>query len=340
MTIMRTRNFDHFQESIHGMTGEILLRSKPERDWRVRSVGLPDITLTMVCDAASTIYTGRSSPGVFHCIIPLATQTKIIVDGVRLDRNRLVWLAPGAPFHLVRLAPSRWVDVCIGSSLVEHGLNEQIDPSMSEMVMHNCVVETSGPLTLLLLIMREAFRLDNGLSDDEESTAMRSTLANALVECLFATLSERTSGEMISRRAGRHADILEATLDLIGSSDALMPDTDAMCSVAHTTERTIRNVFNEFFSVSPHRYLMLRRLHSIRRAIRDGRAEENITSICARHNVWDFGRFSGQYRACFGVLPSEDLVDARYDSGKVIDLRPRSRRTGGFSEISQGRSAG
>jgi AraC family ethanolamine operon transcriptional activator len=73
----------------------------------------------------------------------------------------------------------------------------------------------------------------------------------------------------------------------------------------------VRNVFNEYLGMSPHRYLMIRRLHGIRNAIRHAGPQDTITTICARFGVWDFGRFASLYRQYFGLLPAQSLKAAK-----------------------------
>ena len=77
------------------------------------------------------------------------------------------------------------------------------------------------------------------------------------------------------------------------------------------SERTLRNVFNQYLGMSPHRYLMIRRLHAMRDAIRHAGPEDTITSICARFGVWDFGRFASLYRQFFGTFPAHSLKAAK-----------------------------
>ena len=87
--------------------------------------------------------------------------------------------------------------------------------------------------------------------------------------------------------------------------------TEDLCAATGVSERTLRNVFHNYLGMSPHRYLMVRRLHAIRSGIRQAAPEDTITRICARFGVWDFGRFSQQYRLFFGELPSRSLYSAK-----------------------------
>jgi transcriptional regulator GlxA family with amidase domain len=60
--------------------------------------------------------------------------------------------------------------------------------------------------------------------------------------------------------------------------------------------------------MSPKRFLLLRRLHLARRALRAATPVVNtVTEVAARFGFWQFGRFSGQYNSVFGEFPSDTL---------------------------------
>jgi AraC family ethanolamine operon transcriptional activator len=81
-----------------------------------------------------------------------------------------------------------------------------------------------------------------------------------------------------------------------------------LCSVASASERTIRNVFNKVYGMSPARYLRLRRLNQARRALRDhAGAEVRVTDVAVRYGFLDVGRFAAEYRHMFGEYPSQTL---------------------------------
>jgi AraC family transcriptional regulator, ethanolamine operon transcriptional activator len=60
--------------------------------------------------------------------------------------------------------------------------------------------------------------------------------------------------------------------------------------------------------MSPKQYLLIRRMHLARRALRKAAAgETTITDIATQFGFWHFGRFAGTYRSIFGELPSVTL---------------------------------
>jgi AraC family ethanolamine operon transcriptional activator len=81
-----------------------------------------------------------------------------------------------------------------------------------------------------------------------------------------------------------------------------------MREAAQVSERTLRTAFNECYGVSPVRYLQVRNLHRVHRALRKAEPDEtSVADVLLWHGEWEFGRFATRYRRLFGELPSETL---------------------------------
>jgi AraC-like DNA-binding protein len=81
-----------------------------------------------------------------------------------------------------------------------------------------------------------------------------------------------------------------------------------MCKAIGVSNRTLTTCCNEILGMSPYRYLKLRQMHLVRRALR--RADPlstTVTVIATDHGFWDLGRFANAYRTLFGELPSATL---------------------------------
>jgi AraC-like DNA-binding protein len=114
------------------------------------------------------------------------------------------------------------------------------------------------------------------------------------------------------------------------------PDTPLhlleICAALGTPERTLRAACEEQLGMGPIRYLNLRRMHLVRRALAlADPSRATVTQLATDYGFWELGRFAVAYRALFGEPPSETL---RRSSDKVFAVcecgaLPEDIRSGG-----------
>jgi transcriptional regulator GlxA family with amidase domain len=81
-----------------------------------------------------------------------------------------------------------------------------------------------------------------------------------------------------------------------------------VCAALSVAERSLRASCEEHLGMGPIRYLTLRRMHLVRRALlRAEHSETTVTNVATDHGFWELGRFSVAYRALFGEAPSDTL---------------------------------
>jgi AraC-like DNA-binding protein len=81
-----------------------------------------------------------------------------------------------------------------------------------------------------------------------------------------------------------------------------------ICAAIGVAERTLRGICEDHLGMGPIRFLTLRRLHLVRRALQQtNSATTTVTRVATDHGFWELGRFSVAYKALFGEAPSETL---------------------------------
>jgi AraC-like DNA-binding protein len=137
----------------------------------------------------------------------------------------------------------------------------------------------------------------------EVSRALENELKHIALRCLAEGAAvEPTAGSR--RRDGilaRFEEVLEA------SPDRPLYLTE-ICAAIGVAERTLRASCEEHLGMGPIRYLTLRRMHLVRRALlRSDPSKATVTEIATDHGFWELGRFSVAYHTLFGEPPSETL---------------------------------
>jgi len=64
-------------------------------------------------------------------------------------------------------------------------------------------------------------------------------------------------------------------------------------------------------AVGPKRYLRIRSLHHVRRALSTDAIGASVTNVATLHGFFELGRFAGEYKALFGEAPSQTLQKTR-----------------------------
>ena len=81
--------------------------------------------------------------------------------------------------------------------------------------------------------------------------------------------------------------------------------------------RTLLRAFQRHLQMTPKRYLRLRQLNLVRRALCAPEASSAM-NIMADFGVTEFGRFATEYKRLFDELPSETMRRARPESSRAL----------------------
>jgi AraC-like DNA-binding protein len=153
----------------------------------------------------------------------------------------------------------------------------------------------------------------------EAARSLEQQLIHILVRCLTDSGSTQiTSG-------GRCHDMIVAKFEEYLEANPNIPlHLAEICAAVGVAERTLRAACEEHLGMGPIRYLALRRMHLVHRALlRAHHRSTTVTRVATDHGFWELGRFSVAYRALFGEMPSVTL-HRRPDDRVIISDRPTS----------------
>jgi transcriptional regulator GlxA family with amidase domain len=106
----------------------------------------------------------------------------------------------------------------------------------------------------------------------------------------------------------RHDTILTRFVEFLEANPGRPLYLTEICAAIGVAERTLRASCEGHLGMGPIRYLTLRRMHLVRRALQRSDASKiTVTRIVTDHGFWELGRFAVAYRALFGKSPSDTL---------------------------------
>jgi len=156
------------------------------------------------------------------------------------------------------------------------------------------------------------------LERPEVVRALEQQLAYLMVRCLTeGTVSTMTNG---SYRHDKIVARFEAYLEAHPGEPLYLTE---ICAAVGAPERTLRIACAEHLGIGPIRYLALRRMHLVRRALLRGDSSTTVTRVATDHGFWELGRFAVAYRMLFGETPSASLYRPP-DDGRSFPNRSSS----------------
>jgi AraC-like DNA-binding protein len=156
------------------------------------------------------------------------------------------------------------------------------------------------------------------LAKPEVARAIEEALLEAMILC--ATEGESEHVRNVHRHRARVMRRLEEVLTSAPDRPLYMPQ---LCATVGASYTALRDCCQEYLGMSPKRYLWLRRMHMVHRALRSANAEKTtVTEIATDNGFWELGRFAVAYRLLFGEAPSAALRRLPEDIKQVQIIEP------------------
>jgi AraC-like DNA-binding protein len=148
------------------------------------------------------------------------------------------------------------------------------------------------------------------LAKPEVARAIEEASVEAMILCLTEDHSDGVRN--VHRHRARVMRRLEEVLTSTPDRPLYMPQ---LCATVGASYTRLRDCCQDYLGMSPKRYLWLRRMHLVRRALRIADAEKTtVTEIATDYGFWELGRFAVAYRSLFAEAPSVALRRLPEDS--------------------------
>jgi AraC family ethanolamine operon transcriptional activator len=301
------RDFDEFVSSVQGVDCTMTLQNAERHSWDIEAADLPVSRVQLGRLGSGNIVEGQSFADSYLIYLPLSDKCEYVLNGTVIEKDAFAILEPGSEFCLSTKFEHDWCSIFIPADELDcHSGSEERRTASGQMICR-----TTPPNPLLADRFRASVRgiltaassrpgFEHSLAA-ELASAHLIELGSAIIGCGQEREIHRTGRPKLSRR-----EIFRRVEGVLEEHDHV--SVQKLVDAAQVPERTLRKAFNEFFGVSPTRYLQLRNLHAIYRALRKAEPDEtSVSQVFIAHGEWEFGRVAGRYRELFGELPSETL---------------------------------
>lgn len=333
MTRTIFRDFDEFAEAINGIAGRFVPTARSERDWWVQVVPAGRVAIQQVQIGGASTFVGDGTPDAITIGIPVNLSRRVRIDGRPIEERSFILGKQGQPFTFAAEQATCWAGIHVPAD------HASLPPGLlgSLKGKDGTYTQTQLPhITKARLLVSRLF------ADDDSVVLVEPAAIRALEEEVVSTISHalEASDRFNQSRTGRprfpRGHILARALEVIEENDGQPLFLSDLCRAAQVSERTLRNVFKEYFGVGPMRLLKVNQLSEIRSAlIAADPLTQTISSIVGHFGVWDFSSFARNYKALYNETASETMrrsamtshhdrgTDARwirYASQKFVDV--------------------
>jgi AraC-like DNA-binding protein len=232
----------------------------------------------------------------------------LIRNGVEVLIDRIYWLCPGLDYYHHSTGPADYLGISFpldqiavtGPAILGRELKVPTDAQT--------IVPPPDAMARLQRLQAAATTLAEDvpqmLAHPQASRGLEQALIEATIKCLGGG-EVREDGSAYRQHAAimrRFYRVIEERLD----QPLYLPE---LCREIGTAERTLRACCHEHLGMGPKRYLLLRRMHLVRRALRESiPSNTTVTEIATRYGFWQFGRLAIEYKALFCETPSTTLA--------------------------------
>jgi AraC family ethanolamine operon transcriptional activator len=306
---MKSKQFTHFEDYAAAVIHADLQLKIPrlvQSQWELQAMSLGQISLQLGREGSGSIAEGSVQQSGYTLFVPLAGLQ--YANGQTLEEQRVLLMTPGGELAIASKVPHDWCSIVLPFEVLGHAPQGPHDfpyPPGTSLVV-DVEVRTMRRLRQVL------FNIDHAIKSDPTlqfvPAAKQSLQCELLAACKPVVAAKNQSTPTMGRPTLSRRDIIQRIQAIIENSSSESLSIDLLVNEAGVSVRTLRNIFLQYYGLSPHRFLVIHRLHQARKALRlESTESAKVTTIAAEHGFWHFGRFAYEYRQLFGESPFETL---------------------------------
>jgi AraC-like DNA-binding protein len=309
MTTAFFRSFsepDQFAAAIRPAEAQVTATQRGQYRARLSLVDLDQVALRTFEADLSQLSHNALAPEKTVLSFLLEPAGGTYIGGAEFQSGLLIRHAVGRNYYLRTTGPA-----VLGHLLLPHAMLDSIGRNSGDAPLRPRDTQTVTPSARALSKLRRLHAAAMRLAQDAPEVlshagavhGLEQALIEAVSECFAAAKPETLSfglrnQENIMRRFNR---LFEEHRD----ESLFIPE---ICEKLGVPLRTFRAYCMDQLGMGPKRFLLIRRMHLVRRRLIDAQpSQTSVTEIATEYGFWELGRFAVIYKQLFGESPSETL---------------------------------
>ena len=306
MNIKRFKEFEAYASAVAHADLRLMLPQLDEPCWEVATQTVGRIDLQFGKEGSGIIADGAVHPGGKTVFVPLVGLQ--FGNGQPLHNHSVLVLDPRAELTVASREAHDWCSVFLPADLFN--LDKSADAESPGSRPCSQVVDIGSPamirLRRLLESLGRSLRMEPALTSFP--AIQKSIEAELLAAFQFVVAGNGAPKPKMGRPCFPRREIIRRLIDKIEQHEIEILSIEELVQAVDVSERTLRNIFLDFYGVPPRRYFFVKRLHQARAMLQEADpACTRVTAVAAQFGFWHFGRFARDYRRLFGEPPVQTL---------------------------------
>jgi len=310
---LETQEVDELAQHIKHADVELIQTSGSQSPSSLRLITFDNIDLQVGKYGASSISNTSLSKEKHGIVVKSEGDYQTICNSYDIDSKHFMFQAKNSEQITINKGPCSWAYITVKSEYIEESL---LHPSNTR----NLDV-SNGKASLLQcnqqIYLEKLYREINGIVEqldlDPNTSNNKETMIGMELDLidsqilLFDNSLESPIGNRQKTKA-THMSIIKKSSKFLESNYYKPVHVIDLCGALDLRPRSFYYAFQEFYGMSPMRYLkMLRYAKTRRQLINADPSSTTVTDIASYWHFWHYGRFSVEYKSIFGESPSQTL---------------------------------
>lgn len=271
---------------------------------------LASMTLQVGGADVSLVRRIRMPDNAWMFAVPVAMPSSARWNGCAVDAGEVITVPPGSRTYVFDPAGSRYAILV---------LTKKALPTLpaTQQPENSVVIRPGGAeMQALRRTLFRAMDTEQAPTSPGRAAELERALLRSMTDCL-------TASRFSAPRQSARSEIVARSEDFVWRHAGENVTIAQLSAASGVSERSLRNAFYDVCDVGPKRYLRIRSLHQVRRALSQRAGEgASVTDVATHHGFFELGRFAGEYKALFGEAPSETLQKAKARTAAAVLSRP------------------